>query len=765
MKNTLKIAKAELLNLFYSPVAWLVILFYCIVCGVAFTEPMSIYYRVQKVLMEADPHWTGFDGTGLTGELTGTVLRKVAANIFLFIPLLTMGIINREVNAGTMKLLYSSPIRIREIVLGKYLGLLTLVVMLMLITAVFLVSACLITTHPEINRHFAALLGIFLLANAYIAIGIFISGLTTYQIVAGVLTFGVFFMLNSIGGLWQQYDLFRDFTWFLSIAGRTSYFLNGLISTRDIFYFGLITVLFLGFAMIKLRSTQESKPWTVAFGRYLALFVVVLLVGYFSARPGQVKYWDLTRRKINTVTTNTQTVLKELDGSPLTVTLYTNLLGLNAPHGLPQNRNFYLWQFWEQYRRFYPNMQFRYVYYYDHYSEDSTMFRMHPKLNIDQIAEKVSKEFGIRRSIFEPPAAIRREIDLHQEGSQLVMQLEYKGKKAWLRTFRDNEVWPAQDGVAGTIARLTRNSVPKFLFTTGHYERSPWKQNERDYGDHVLGVSSRTSLVNLGMDADTINLLTATIPATTSALVIADPRTDLQPAEQEKVKAWLHKGGNALILAEMKKQPIVNPLLQPLGVQADNGTIVRPNEHEMPHIMPGRLTHTGSTLAMENTMYEYSRGVIKVLENPIEGGVNLRYTAASGYQVQPIITIAGNDKTWIENGRLVVDSAAPVFSAAEGDIRLDQYTLGLALTRGQQRVLVTGDADILTSNRRQTGNAFYSWLLYNRYPFYANYPGPTDRYFAARPVTIQLLKLGYTYVVPAIVLLFAIVLLVRRKRK
>ncbi len=345
------------------------------------------------------------------------------------------------------------------------------------------------------------------------------------------------------------------------------------------------------------------------------------------------------------------------------------------------------------------------------------------------------------------------------------MQLEYKGKKAWLRTFRDNEVWPAQDCVAGTIARLTRDSVPKFLFTTGHYERSPWKQNERDYGDHVLGVSSRTSLVNLGMDADTINLLTAGIPATTSALVIADPRTDLQPAEQEKVKAWLHKGGNALILAEMKKQPIVNPLLQPLGVQADNGTLVRPNEHEMPHIIPGRLTHTGSTLAMENGMYEYSRGVIKVLENPIEGGVNLRYTAGSGYQVQPIITIAGNDKTWIENGMLVVDSAAPVFSAAEGDFRLDKYTLGLALTRGQQRVLVTGDADMLTSNRRQTGNAFYSWLLYNRYPFYANYPGPIDRYFAARPVTIQLLKVVYTYVVPAIVLLFAIVLLVRRKRK
>ncbi|AXY73707.1 hypothetical protein D3H65_06815 [Paraflavitalea soli] len=765
MKNTLKIARAELLNLFYSPVAWLVILFYCIVCGVAFTEPMTLYYRLQKVFMEAEPHWTGFDGTGLTAELTGTVMRKLAANIFLFIPLLTMGTINREVNAGTIKLLYSSPIRTREIVLGKYLGLLSLMVTLMLITTVFLVSAFLITLSPEINHHFAALLGIFLLANAYIAIGVFISCLTNYQIVAGVLTFAVFFMLNTIGGLWQQYDLFRDFTWFLSISGRTYYFLNGLISTRDIFYFALITVLFLGFAMIKLRSTQESKPWTVAFSRYMALFVAVLLVGYCSGRPGQVKYWDLTRRKINTISTSTQSVLKELDGSPLTVTLYTNLFGANALHGLPQNRNFYLWQFWEQYRRFYPNMQFRFVYYYDHYSEDSTMFRMHPALNIDQIAEKVSKELGIRKSIFMPPAAIRRTIDLHQEGSQLVMQLAYKGKTTWLRTFRDNAVWPNQDCVAGTIARLTRDRVPKFLFTAGHYERNPWKGNERDYGEHVLSVASRTSLINLGMDADTINLLTADIPATTAALVIADPRTELQPAEQKKVNAWLHKGGNALVLAEMKKQSIINPLLRPLGVQADMGTIVHPNEHEMPHILLGQLTHAGSTLAMERDMYDYSRGAVKVLNNPIEGGVNLRYTADCGYQVQPLISIKGNDKTWIENGILVVDSAAPSFSAAEGDIRLDQYTLGVSLTRGKQRILITGDADMLTPFRRRVGNAFYSWLLDNRYPFYANYPGPTDKFFTARPVTIKVLKVVYTYVAPALVLLFAIVLLVRRKRK
>ena len=96
MRNTLKIAKAELLNLFYSPVAWLVILFYFIVCGIGFTDPMTLYYRVQKVFTDADPNWRGFDGTGLTMELTSPVLRQLVNNLYLFIPLLTMGVINRE---------------------------------------------------------------------------------------------------------------------------------------------------------------------------------------------------------------------------------------------------------------------------------------------------------------------------------------------------------------------------------------------------------------------------------------------------------------------------------------------------------------------------------------------------------------------------------------------------------------------------------------------------------------------------------------------
>ncbi len=757
-------------NLFYSPVAWLVILCYCLVCGYAFSALMTDYFRLQKVMLEGDPGFMGFNGTGLTSELTGPVLGQLVNHLYLFIPLLTMGVINREVHAGTIKLLYSSPLRIREIVLGKYMGLLTLVIMLVLIITGILVSASCIILRPEITRHLASLLAAFLVANAYIAIGLFISAATNYQIVAGVLTFVIFFVLDAISGLWQQYDLIRDITWFLSIAGRADYLLQGLVSTRDLFYFILITVLFLGAAMIRMKSTQESRPWTVSFGRYAMLTFVVLTLGYFSGKPGQVKYWDLTRAQLNTIAVPTQAALKELDGTPLTVTLYTNLLGLNAVRGLPQNRNSYIWHFWERYRRFYPNMRFSYVYYYSIMPGDSSLYKAHPGRNIHQIAEEMAKEYGIRKSLFLTPEQIRRQIDLGAEESRLVMQLSYKGRQVWLRTFNDNEVWPNQEVVAGTICRLTRDSIPAFLFTSGHYERSPYRINERDYGGQVLSTWDRTSLVNLGMDADTINLRNSDIPPSAAALVVADPRSELSGAEQQKISSWLQGGGNALILGEVNKQQMVNPLLRPLGLQLDDGTIVHPNEQEMPHILKVSLTDAGATMAQEESMFQYQRKAIKKLEMGLEGGANISYVANPVYTVEPIVSLKGDEHTWIENGVLVVDSAAPVFAPREGDRRYDEYILGVRLHRQvnnkEQRIVVTGDADMLSVHRRgDIGNAFYSWLVYNRYPFYANYPGPTDVLFTARPGTIRLLAILYKYLIPAAVLIAAIVLLVRRKRK
>lgn len=155
-----------------------------------------------------------------------------------------------------------------------------------------------------------------------------------------------------------------------------------------------------------------------------------------------------------------------------------------------------------------------------------------------------------------------------------------------------------------------------------------------------------------------------------------------------------------------------------------------------------------------------------------EGSLNLRCETIDGFTVEPVIAQPGNDKTWMENGKLVVDSAAPLFDATEGDQKKDEYLIALKLSRKignkEQRIIVTGDADFMGFNRmrvRTIHSAFYSWLLYNQYPVYTNYPLAPDLFLKISSTKAKLLKGLYVYIGSGVLLLAAIMLLTRRKRK
>ena len=531
MKIIFKIARAELRTLFYSPIAWLVLILFFTVGSGIFGFVMEKFSIMQEVAMDASPDWGGFD-FGIGNLVATGILGIFKVYLYLFVPLLTMGVISREVNSGTIRLLYSSPVNTREIVLGKYLGLVMYNCILLLVIAIQLFSVCMSVEQPEIPWCFSMLLGMFLLMCTYSAIGLFISCLTNYQIVAAVITFTMLFVLENISTLWQQYDLIRDITFALSISGKADLMLGGLITSRELLYFLSIILLFVGFAMIKLQSTQESKKWTVRASRYGLLALIVMLIGYFSSRPRNIAYADTTRDKVNTLHPAIQEVLKQMDGSPLTVTLYTNLLDGKGRYGFPQNRNKYMRDLWEPYIRFYPNIRFRYEYYYDHRDGDSSLYQKFPGKSLEEITEIRAEILDIRHSLFMKPEEIRKKIDLSSEFFRLVMQLEYKGKKTFLRTF-DNPLWPTPPNVAASINRLTRKEDVRVAFVTGHYERSPFNHTDREYKYHTNAKEFYTSLINNGVDTDTISLATGEVPNNLDLLVVADPKSAYNQTEQE----------------------------------------------------------------------------------------------------------------------------------------------------------------------------------------------------------------------------------------
>ena len=114
MKIIYRIALAELQSLFYSPVAWLILIVFSVQCTFAFTNVLN-----SMVVQEA----MGYQSSMLTSQVYAGMqgFFKVLQNyIYLYIPLLTMGLMSGELSSGSIKLLYSSPVRNSQIILGKY---------------------------------------------------------------------------------------------------------------------------------------------------------------------------------------------------------------------------------------------------------------------------------------------------------------------------------------------------------------------------------------------------------------------------------------------------------------------------------------------------------------------------------------------------------------------------------------------------------------------------------------------------------------------
>ncbi|WP_341835628.1 Gldg family protein [Chitinophaga pollutisoli] len=774
MRVIFNIARAELRYFFYSPIAWFIlILFLMSSAGIIMGNLLDAAVQQDAMLELRGNAFEGFLNMPLTLKMIGKGLDTVLMIFFMFIPLLTMGVINRDYASGTIKLLHSSPVTIRQIVLGKFLGVYSFVcLMIALFIAVVLVLTFSVR-EVEVLHIAAMLLGFFLLAAMYVALGMFISSLTTYPIVAAIGTFVALTLFATMSIMFQGTDYVRDVTYFLSSSGRVESLLGGLLNTKDIIYFLAIITFFIICTIIRTKSVTESRSWRVSAMRYGAALTVTLIILIATAIHGFIGYWDVTRGKVNTLHPNTREVIQQLDGSPLKVTLYTNLFGENLMSGLPEARNKYLWNFWAKYRRFYTNIEFDYVYYYDIITGDSSIYKAYPGKTMEEVAEKYAEMNKTDLAIYRKPAEIRSMVDLESEAKGLLMQLEYKGKKTFLRTYTDPEMWPSERNVSGSLMRLMQDTTPTIKFLTGHLERSPFKFGQREYGNHATNKAVRNALVNLGVEADTVSMPPSGAFNRNEVLVISDPKTILDKSIIDSVKQYIDRGGNAIFYTEPGKQFIMNPILNHVGVNAEEGTIVRVNKHDMPHKFVGWISKQGTDMADEDQFFFRKSGVRGPCITAIAGAGVLTYSDTTGFKAEQITTLENNMETWVERGVLVVDSAAPVFNVAEGDFRKEgPYPVGLQLTRKiggrEQKIIVSSDADFMSggyANGKDYGNAFYSFTLDNRYPVYHNFPVPKDIWLNISKAPARLLKLTLQYGIPALLLVAGIVILIRRKRK
>ena len=763
-KMIYNIARTELQMLFYSPVAWLLLVVFTVQSALAFSSQLLGITTSMEM---------GYNVSGITYDIFanpwGGLLPSIQGYLYFYIPLLTMGVVSRELSSGSIKLLYSSPITNFQIIVGKYFAM--MIYGAIMLGILVLLGLCGLCTVKDFDwpMVLTGILGIYLLLCAYAAIGIFMSSLTSYQIVAAIGTLIVLMLLSMVGGWGQDYDFVRDITYWLSINGRSNTFIAGMLCSEDILYFIIVICLFLALTIIRLNAVRQKIRFAVTLWRNVGVIVICCLLGYFSSLPTLKAYYDATETKMNTLTKNSQDIVAKLDGD-LTITTYINVL---EDGGTWYAAGYFLkpdMGRFEQYQRFKPEMKLKYVYYYDTVN-NPRLDERYPGKTLREKMVEICKIYDLDTNKFMRPEEIRAMIDLSGEGNGFVRQIvRENGEKAWLRIYNDMQRFPSEREITAAFKRMVMK-LPVVGFLTGHGERSFSSNKDRDYSAFANDKKFRYALMNQGFDVQYVTL-EEKIPADINILVIAESRETLSPEEEVVLQQYIDRGGNLMVLGEPKRREVMNPLFAKFGFEMMEGQLVKQDTNLQADIVLSYPTKEADSIAYD---FATMRRRERVLVTPSVAG--LRQVEDKGYTVTELFK-SDTIGSWneLETTNFVDDTIR--LNPSLGEVE-QSYPTVVALSRKlngkEQRVLLAGDADCISNGELMGGRrgidaanftlimgSFY-WLSDNEVPIDVRRPRlPDDKLYVAG-TGAGVIKWAFVLVLPLLLVALGVLIWVRRK--
>ena len=741
--------------MFYSPVAWVVLVIFSIQSNWKFFDSLERFEKSQK-MGEGMGNLSQIIFSGFMGLYT-----EMQNYLYLYVPLLTMGLVSREINSGSIKLLLSSPIKIKEIVLGKYLAIAAYCLLFVGILGLQVVISYFSVENLDLKFAISGLIGLYLLVCTYAAIGLFMSCLTSYQVVAAISTLVVLAGLNFIGKLWQDVEYVKDITYFLSIAGRANEMLEGLIISKDVLYFILVSSLFIGLSIYKLQTGRDAQPASQRVLKYTLLISVVLVLGYITSRAPLTFYQDMTRNKDRTLTKTSLDIVKKIDG-PIKLTTYVNLLDINYYMAMPYSQNQDISSF-ENYTRFLPQMEMEYVYYYDT-SNNEALYAQNPGLNDKQLADKLIETQNVKLKKLYSPEEIKKIIDLNPEQNRVVRTVEYNGKKTFLRMFDDLFKVPGEKEISASLKRLVVPS-PKIVFATGNMERSVDKNGDKNYKTGFNEIAFRYSLINQGFDVSSVDINAQNIPEQTGILIIADPKTQLSQGAIDRITKYIDEGKNVMLLAEPETNSALAAITDKLGVSYTKQTLVQESETNSPDYLVTDLQRNADPAIIKFSKTRNNNPI------PLLGSSGIKITKDAGFKVTPLLK-TNNQPAW--------ESQMGTTSVSE-DLKkqpsVKAIPLVVALTRKingkTQKIIVAGDADFMgNAELTRSGSGtfqfmtdIFSWFSNYEFPIDTTRPESTDKKITINSNQVFINKIIFIGLFPLLIVLSAAFILIRRNRR
>lgn len=237
MSRALTIARRELAGYFFSPIAYVAIMLFLVATGVMFSQDFRF----------------GNDAS------LRTVFNSMVWVLVFIVPVLSMGLLSQEWATGTMETLMTAPVGEVEVVLGKFLGALGLLLFLLAPTLLY-VAMLYLYSRPDAGPIFSGYLGIVLVGGLFVSVGLFCSSLTKSQIVAAVSAAAILFVFTIVP-YWIA-GLATLPPWLQSVIQQCVYkryvdFSKGTIDSGNVVFFIMSSIVFL-FLTIKVL---ESRRW------------------------------------------------------------------------------------------------------------------------------------------------------------------------------------------------------------------------------------------------------------------------------------------------------------------------------------------------------------------------------------------------------------------------------------------------------------------------------------------------------------------------
>ena len=460
-----------------------------------------------------------------------------ASVVYLFsitIPILTMRSFAQEFHDRTDQLLFTAPVSLRVIVLGKYLAYLTLFLLPVVVAAAF---PLILTGYGSVAvaEAYTTLLAYVLYGMAAIAIGVFLSALTKNVVIAAVSTAVVLFLAYTMGGFGELLGVpvIKQFLGAFHMQSRFLTMENGVISLRSVFYFMSVAAAFLIFTVLRLghfRSGQGGNPKERNRRLITLIVTVIAVVGLnlgLSFLPDRATEFDVTMKEYHHLTDVTKNFLETLKKD---VTVYIYKKETEADSDVVKMLKNYCEN--------------------DH-------------ITVEYVDPEASPRFPTKYSV-----------SGFSEGSLVVVSdrafriIDHES----IYTYSDEEMknyGASPDGfdleglLTAAIDYVTTDRLPMIYELSGH-------------GELLLAGDFLTALDRENVKLQEIQLVTAgSVPKDADCVLILAPEQDYSEAELKALEDYLAEGGHLYVLLQWTKEPQKNlhAFLAKYGIEVQYGVV------------------------------------------------------------------------------------------------------------------------------------------------------------------------------------------------